>query len=261
MTKRIVAALALLALLAAVPAAALAADEGGGTDSLRIQQLDASGFPEIVMTVSVPGDGSELDAAAFTVTENGIAADLSVEPVSTDDLEVLLVLDASTSMKGDPLAGAKDAAQAFLEVLPPSVQVGVVSFATTPQVLSDFTTDRAESSAAIASINVAGETALYDGVVAAAAQFDPATEGRRTMVVLSDGGDTASEAPIEDAIAALLQPACPSTPSSWRARRTTGSASHGWRPPLKGPWLAPRIRQPSARSSRPSARRSSTSIA
>ncbi len=73
MTERIVAALALLALLAAVPAAAMAADEGDAEGGLRIQKLDASQHPAVTLTVSVPGDvsGVELDAGAFTVTENG----------------------------------------------------------------------------------------------------------------------------------------------------------------------------------------------
>ncbi len=115
------------------------------------------------------------------------------------------MLDASTSMKGEPLAAAKEAAQAFLDVLRTLGQTSVsCRLPARPSVLSDFTTDREESASAIRSIDVAGETALYDGVVAAAAQFDPVAEGRRTVVLLSDGGDTISEAPIEDAIAALL---------------------------------------------------------
>ena len=89
-------------------------------------------------------------------------------------------------------------------MLPDSVDVAVVSFASTTQVLSEFTTDRAASAAAISSIVVAGETALYDGVVEGAALFDTSVPSRRAMVLLSDGGDTISQAPMGDAIADLV---------------------------------------------------------
>ncbi len=206
MTQRILAALALLALTAGSPAAALAADEGSGDTSLRIEQLDASQHPEVTLTVSVPSDlnGILLDESAFTVTEDGVVRDVTVEPVPTDNLEVVLVLDASGSMQGEPLDAAKDAAQAFLDVLPSTVQVAVVSFASSPRVLSEFTTDRAETSSAVSSIEVAGETALHDGVLAAAGLFQGRDPARRTIVLLSDGGDTVSAAPIEDAIDSLL---------------------------------------------------------
>jgi len=204
MTRRLVATAALLALLAVAPAAALAAegDEGG----LGIEDLDASSYPDVTMTVSVPAElaGVPLDSAAFTVTENGERRTVAATPVATDGLEVVLVLDASTSMKGEPLTAAKDAAKGFLGVLPSTVQVAVVSFASTPEVLSEFSTDREDSAAAIDSIDVAGETALYDGVVAGAGLFDGRGQARRVVVLLSDGGDTVSQAPVEDAIAALL---------------------------------------------------------
>ncbi len=208
MTKRLSAALALLALLVVAPAvSANAQTVESGDSEVRIEQLDASRHPEVDVTVSLPPalSATELDSSAFTLFENGEERQFAVSPVSTDDLEVVLVLDASTSMRGQPLTAAKDAAQSFLDVMPSSVKVAVVSFASETQVLSEFTTDRAETATAIEGIEVAGETALYDGVLTATSVFDPAVEARRVVVLLSDGGDTISEAPIGDAIASLLK--------------------------------------------------------
>jgi tight adherence protein B len=60
------------------------------------------------------------------------------------------------------------------------------------------TTDRQALRETIDGLDVAGETALYDAVVHASAQFTPDTSDR-VVVLLSDGGDTASAATIEQA--------------------------------------------------------------
>ncbi len=191
-----------LVLGAATPAWA----QDGAEGELRIEEAITSQHPTVHLTVSVPGviSDTELDSSAFIVTEDGERREVVAEPLPADDLQVVLVLDASTSMQGAPLQGAKEAATGFLDVLPASVQVAVVSFASSTQVLSEFTTDRQASADAIASIFVAGETALYDGVVEGVALFDQTVPARRVMVLLSDGGDTISQAPITDAIADLL---------------------------------------------------------
>src|SRR5690606_27825812 len=63
------------------------------------------------------------------------------------------------------------------------------------------TADRGHLAAQIQSLTAAGETALYDAVTHAVDQFSPGVTDR-AVVLLSDGGDTASEATLTQAIGA-----------------------------------------------------------
>src|SRR5690606_19368903 len=64
------------------------------------------------------------------------------------------------------------------------------------------TADRGHLAAQIQSLTAAGETALYDAVTHAVDQFSPGVTDR-AVVLLSDGGDTASEATLTQAIGAV----------------------------------------------------------
>jgi tight adherence protein B len=185
-----------------IPAAA----QGAEPLPLRLEVADVTDHPRITLTVSVPGEfiGTQIPPERFTLTENGILIEATVEAVPSDDLEVVLLLDVSGSMSGSPLAAARSAALSFLDRMPAGVRVAVVTFADTTLIASPFSTDIEITRSALAALRVGGETALYDGLVMAADQFDADAPTRRTIVLLSDGGDTASENTLEGALIALL---------------------------------------------------------
>ncbi len=169
---------------------AAAAQEG---PSLDIESIDASAYPTISMEVGGP-PGLEIAGYppdAFVVTEDGNVVDATVARVETTNLEVLLVIDTSGSMRGLPLVAAKDAATKFLNVLPPDVRVGAVAFGAQATLLATPTTDRIALGAAIGSLEAAGDTALYDAVVFSGDQFTDQADDK-ALVLLSDGADTAS---------------------------------------------------------------------
>jgi tight adherence protein B len=171
--------------------------------SVEITSVDASGHPEVSAIVATPSGlaGVDYPPEAFEVLEDGETVDATVERMATGNLEVVLAFDTSGSMDGEPLVAARSAAAGFLDGLPADVRVGVVGFGPTPTLLAEPTTDRDTLRATIDGLTVAGETALYDGVVHASQQFtDGATD--RVVVLLSDGGDTASSATLEQAEAA-----------------------------------------------------------
>ena len=180
--------------------------QGADTLDLRIEDTDTAGHPEVTMVVSVPPEmvGKSLTSDDFTVTEDGERRPVTTTPVPTEGLQVVLLLDASGSMGGRPIIAAKDAAQEFLGAMPDGIEVAVVSFADEPTVLSPFTTDTEATSSAIADLRLGKNTALYDGLVSGADLFDGAEGTRRTLVLLSDGGDTASATTLEEAIVSLL---------------------------------------------------------
>ena len=179
-----------------------------GNDTLTVVGTDVAAYPDVRVVVAAPPALSDqtLPASAFKVTEGGADRPPRVEALPAESLDVALAIDTSGSMNGAPLAAAKSAAQAFLTQLPASVPVSVIGFGAIASVVSPPSTDRAAQSAAVSGLRAAGETALYDALQVAVAQL-PAATGQagssRVIVLLSDGGDTASKSNL-DAIAGTI---------------------------------------------------------
>lgn len=179
------------------------------SDALRVVAVDSSDHPRVTITIEPPAALAEedLDAANFRLTENGQALDVQVRRVTEEGevanpevLEVVLVIDTSGSMQGAPLDGAKAAAKAFLDEMPEGTRVGLVVFNDTPLVAVPLSSDLDSVHAAIDGLVATGETALYDAMTLGLAQFSIEDGFRHAMVLLSDGGDTASAAPLESVV-------------------------------------------------------------
>ncbi|MBP1632587.1 MAG: putative type secretion system integral rane subunit, partial [Acidobacteria bacterium] len=135
--------------------------------------------------------------------ENGSPRPATVGLLAAHPLEVLLVVDTSGSMRGAPLDAAKVAAAGFLTALPPTTRTAVMGFGAAPGPAGGFSEDPADAAADLGRLQAAGETSLYDAVVAALDALDAAGPGRPFIVLLSDGGDTASRLSLADAVARL----------------------------------------------------------
>lgn len=172
-------------LLVAAPAEAQADDE------LVLENVDATGFPLVRAMVSGPAvEGTDLDDA-FVVTENGESVTVDVVRLRGDELNVVVAMDVSGSMEGEPLDRAKAAVIELLGTLPTTVPVAVVTFGDTAVLQSTFTTDRSVTTSAVDGLIAAGGTALYDGISLGVAKLD-AQGGSGALVVLADGDDTSS---------------------------------------------------------------------
>ncbi|GGI04825.1 type II secretion system F family protein [Egicoccus halophilus] len=190
--------IALLVGVIALPVTASAAEQGetAGTDAeLRIEAADVAAHPLVELTVAVPAGGGEvLTADAFAVAEAGEDREIiSVDLAGTADLEVVLLLDVTGSMAGEPLTAAQGAATSFLEQLPADARVALVTYDTQATVVSDFDATREAQQVTIAELQAGGSTAMYDAVATATELFpgdDP--DAARTIVLLTDGEDNAS---------------------------------------------------------------------
>ena len=198
-------AAALLLLVWAVPAAA----QQGGLQ-VGVTDLKSNSSTSARVTVSVSGSGVEstqLPADAFTATlarqPAKVTRVLSPDAAQTA-VSVLLVIDTSGSMSaGGNIGLAKTAASQFVDQLQPGGRVGVLRFSDKTQLVSPLTEDKDAAKASIARLQAAGDTALYDAIVAGASRLARAP-GQRVIVLLSDGADT-TERPIRDAINAARQ--------------------------------------------------------
>ncbi|HET6498671.1 MAG TPA: VWA domain-containing protein, partial [Coriobacteriia bacterium] len=181
---------------------------------LVAQGVDSSGFPVIALTVTLPVEmlaGGEGETA-FTVLENGAERELrSVEPLAAEraPMDVLLLIDTSGSMRGAPMADAKTAARAFVAAKGEGDEIAIVAFDSQAEVRSAFTSDRTALNAAIDTLEAQGNTALYDGVVKSAGLLAARYDRERVILLLSDGGDTASVNTLDEAVRGLVASGAP----------------------------------------------------
>ena len=189
-----------LAVLGALPAVAQ-------DDVAPLQVIDADTEGTDVTVVIVAPDellDVEIDDGSFLVTIDGVQRIPDIERLGGDELEVVLAIDRSGSMQGAAIDAAKVAAANFVDQMPAGTLFSVVGFGEEVEVVSDFTRDRAATIEAINGLVAGGETALYKGVVTAAAQFDPRSDASRNIVLLSDGGNTIDESSLGLAQSAVL---------------------------------------------------------
>jgi tight adherence protein B len=171
-------------------------------EGLEFGRVDLDDFPEVQFDVSVAAGLTDGPVGSDDVTllEDGQPVRVTVLPVSTEGLEVVLLLDTSGSMnENGAINSAKLAAASFLDELPAEVPVGVVAFSDAPSLVSPLTTDRGALRGAIGQLRAGGRTSLYDGIVFGNSLFSGASDDRQ-FVLLSDGGDTASVATLDDAL-------------------------------------------------------------
>ncbi len=186
------------AIVAAVLVLAASAPAFAQDLSLAFQPVDGGAYPDITLEVTLPAELLREGATPeFEVMENGVSAKIvSAEPVgdgaTREPARVVLLIDASGSMKGQPLGDAKAAAHRFIDEMGASDEIALMTFSWAPTVVSDFTSDRAALVAAIDGVQASGETAVNDAIVRATELAASAPGGRATLVLLSDGGDTVS---------------------------------------------------------------------
>jgi tight adherence protein B len=169
---------------------------------------------ELKVTIAMSGPawgGERLDRGDFTATMDGrqvLVADASLLQEQRGvggQVAVILAVDTSGSMlRNNNIATARDAAANFAAQLPSGTRVGVVSFANSPAVEQELTTDPGRVQGAIRALNVddpRGDTALYDAVALASRRL-AGQEGQRNLVVLSDGRHEGTPFTKQQAIAA-----------------------------------------------------------
>jgi|GEM_PF-5989456 len=122
-------------------------------------------------------------ALSLTANENTVRA---------ESLNATLVIDVSGSMRGEALTAAKDSAEVFINGLPENSQISIVSFGDNANLVQSPTSNKSTAISSVQNLSASGETALHDGVVTAINNLPD--EGRNVVVLLSDGGDTASTA-------------------------------------------------------------------
>ena len=126
---------------------------------------------------------------------------------------IILAIDTSLSMEADDVApnrirAAQAAAKSFLDLLPPKINVGLVTFNGTAQIRVTPTTDRAAVKSAIDGIELGERTAIGEAIFASLDALKSAPPGPKgqavpaRIVLMSDGETTTGRPDAEGAAAA-----------------------------------------------------------
>jgi len=136
----------------------------------------------------------------FTVREEGSAQKIEDFSSTEAPFSVALLIDTSHSTK-NKLGRIRKAAETFIKQLLPNDRIMVVSFDDKVRFICDFTSDHAELKRAVNSLESHYKTSLYDAIHLTINEKMTKIQGRKAIVVLTDGVDTASkQATFESAI-------------------------------------------------------------
>ncbi len=135
----------------------------------------------------VPG----LKKENFKVFEDGVEQEVALFSNDSKPFTVALVLDMSYSAKFKA-ADIQNAAIEFIDQLRPEDKITVISFDADVHILCEPTSDRKAIYAAIRKAQISTGTSLYEAVDLTINEQLRKIEGRKAMVLFTDGVDTTS---------------------------------------------------------------------
>ncbi|MER3429083.1 MAG: hypothetical protein C4334_13530 [Pyrinomonas sp.] len=128
----------------------------------------------------------------FRIYENGVEQQIAYFAAVEKPFTVALLLDTSSSTRFR-IDEIQNAAIAFVEQLRPDDRVMVVSFDDSVHVLAEATSDRRTLRNAIMRARTGGGTKLYDAIDFILNRRFDRIQGRKAIVLFTDGVDTTSE--------------------------------------------------------------------
>lgn len=142
----------------------------------------------------------QLGARDFALYEDSVQQTIASFGSEEVPFSVVLLLDVSPSVQGN-IEGIQDAAIAFVRQLRAQDRVMVASFDRGIHYLTDFTNDRRELENGIRRVETGSGTSVYDAVYETVSRKFRNIEGRKALILFSDGEDTtSSRASHDDAV-------------------------------------------------------------
>lgn len=172
--------------------------------SLQVVRVDGREI-ELLMSLDAEIDVASDAAVTGTMTVNQVTFPASSALLARQERArtAMLALDISGSMSADRLDAARVAARSFIAALPDDVAVGLITFNDTARVIQAPTTDRKRMLRQLDRLVADGDTSLYDAVLAG---IETVRDGQTPhVIVLSDGSDTSSKAPLSEVVRTAQQ--------------------------------------------------------
>lgn len=140
----------------------------------------------------------------FKVFEDGKEQEIAYFGTSEKPFTVILLLDTSPSTEYK-IEEIRSAAIAFVDQLKPQDSVMVIEFDGNVHVLTESTNDRQKIYKGISKADFGGGTSLYDAVLFSLDRRLSKIEGRKAIVLFTDGVDTQSSKATYDSTLAMAE--------------------------------------------------------
>ncbi|MGN0680957.1 MAG: S8 family serine peptidase [Candidatus Fimisoma sp.] len=112
------------------------------------------------------------------------------EPIRTtsDERDIVLVLDVSGSMSGTPMQETKKASANFIDtILDEDASIGIVTYDDSSYMLSDFSVNKSSLTNAVSNIYDGGGTNIEAGLAEARSMLNTSGAKKKIIVLMSDG--------------------------------------------------------------------------
>ncbi len=175
------------------------------TPPLRIDERIDLGLQQLYVTIdratAVAAAGA-LESGEFRVLDDGVPQKIVTFEHGDAALTVALLVDASDSMRGGHLEAALGGVRSFLEGMRELDEAALYLFSDSVRFRSPFL-ERADAlKTALNTVEAGGGTAINDALYLAIRQLE-ARQGRRVVVLLSDGSDIHSALDVESVLWAM----------------------------------------------------------
>jgi Ca-activated chloride channel family protein len=160
--------------------------------NVRLQQLFITVMQRGARTLALAPED-------FRILDNGQEQKIVTFDKGELPITAVLLLDSSESMRGELLAAAESGARAFVGGMRPLDQAMLALFSDQLLRVTDFTADHAELEQALTGVEARGGTAVNDFLYMSLKLLE-GRQGRRVVVLLSDGSDVNSVLSMTDVL-------------------------------------------------------------
>jgi Ca-activated chloride channel family protein len=170
------------------------------TQPVRIDEQMNVRLQQLFVTVMQRGARTlGLDQENFRILDNGQEQKIVTFDKGELPITAVLLLDSSESMRGELLAAAEGGARAFIAGMRPLDQAMLALFSDQLLRVTDFTPDHEELEQSLAGVEARGGTAVNDFLYMSLKLLE-GRQGRRVVVLLSDGSDVNSVLSMSDVL-------------------------------------------------------------
>ncbi len=171
------------------------------TSALQVDEVVEVDLQQLYVTVTAGGQRVlDLDQGDFRITDNGKRQEIVTFERGDVPITASLILDSSLSMeKGERLAAALQGAEVFLSGMHPLDRAMVMLFSDRVLRMTEFGETQAELAQALEKVEAVGGTAINDHLFLALSRLEM-EQGRRVVVLFSDGEDVHSVLSMSDVI-------------------------------------------------------------
>ncbi len=145
------------------------------------------------------GFASDIPKSEFHVYEDGVEQEIALFAQEAVPTHIVLLVDASGSVRFE-WGAIKHAAVKFAEQIGPKDRVAVVIFNDELRLVQDWTYDPKDVARALSKVFPKGSTKLYDGIYVVFDDLLRDVEGKKAVIILTDGFDSGSKIRYEQAV-------------------------------------------------------------